>query len=121
MKGNNPGAGALCVYDTDCVFCTKLARWASARTAVTFTGHADLRERGVDESEYEKYLVFAGETVERGHRAVAAVLKTMGLPWRVIGQIIDWAPVRPVADVVYRKVAESRSCTVNNRGPAGQC
>lgn len=102
----------VCVYDTDCGFCTKLAKWAEQRTDVEFTGYADLSHRGVDDAEFDKYLVYAGETVERGHGAVSAVLKTMKFPWNVIGRLIDFAPIRPASKKVYRSVAERRHCSM---------
>ncbi|WP_371685459.1 thiol-disulfide oxidoreductase DCC family protein [Flaviflexus sp.] len=100
----------ICVYDADCSICTKLACWASKRSPVTFTGYADLRDRGVDPVAYSEYLVFAGETVQRGHHAVAAVLKTMGVPWSWLGSIIDWRIVSPLAGATYKQVAKRRPC-----------
>lgn len=107
---------AICVYDADCSICTKLSCWASKRSPVTFTGYADLRDRGVDPAEYSEHLVFVGETVQRGHHAVAAVLKTMGAPWRLLGSIIDWRIVSPLTGAIYKQVAKRRPCA-----PGGTC
>ena len=105
------GSPALCIYDANCTMCTKLARWAQKRTDVKFTGYADLTHRGVDPSEYDSYLVFAGETVERGHRAVAAVLKTMGFPWKLLGTAVGARAFDSLGRKVYGEVAERRSCS----------
>ncbi|AZN29219.1 DUF393 domain-containing protein [Flaviflexus salsibiostraticola] len=98
----------ICVYDGNCGICTKMARWASRRSPAEFTDHADLSHRGVDDSEYEKYLIFAGETVERGHRAVGAVFKTMPWPWKAAGYVINFRLLTPVAREAYRLVASNR-------------
>lgn len=99
----------VCVYDTGCSICHKLARWASRRSDITFTGPIDLRHRGVDQAEYVEYVVYAGETVERGHRAIGAVLMTMEWPWTWVGRFINFKPVGPLAHWVYRFVAKNRS------------
>lgn len=102
-------AEPVCVYDTACGVCTRLARWASLRSPVTFTGTIDLTNRGVDPAEYKEYVVYAGETVERGHKAIAAVLQTMRQPWALIGRIIDLKALSPLGALVYRFVAQNRS------------
>lgn len=102
-------AGSICVYDTECNLCKKWARWAGKRTDVVFTGPLDLTHRGVDPAEYEEYVVFAGETVERGHKAIAAVLMTMDRPWSWLGKIIDVKVLTPLGRFVYRFVARNRS------------
>lgn len=108
-KGSYTVGEPVCVYDTGCGVCTRLARWASQRSPVTFTGPIDLSSRGVDPVEYKEYVVYAGETVERGHKAIAAVLQTMRQPWALIGRIIGLRALSPVGAFVYRFVARNRS------------
>lgn len=82
--------------------------WASRRSDIEFTDHADLSHRGVDPSEFPKHLVFAGTTVERGNRAVGFVLLTMGLPYSLLGRLINFRPLGPLAAAAYRLVATNR-------------
>ena len=99
----------VCVYDTGCDLCRRLARWAAERSPIEFTGPIDLGHRGVDPGEYADHVVYAGERVERGHKAIAAVLMTMDRPWSLLGRIIDLRVLSPLGRGVYRFVARNRS------------
>ncbi|AZQ76479.1 DUF393 domain-containing protein [Flaviflexus ciconiae] len=114
--GNTGPSVPICVYDRGCKMCARMAKFASKRTHVEFTGFADLTSRGVNPAEYSQHLVYAGETVERGHRAVAAVLATMGRPWSWVGRIINLRPVEPIARRAYAWVARNRSCSALGNG-----
>lgn len=50
-----------------------------------------------------------GHIQRSGARAIAAALGVGGVPWRILGFLIDVAPVRPLAAFVYRLVAQNRS------------
>ena len=105
----NANSHPICVYDTSCNMCSKLARWASERSTVEFTGPVDLSHRGVDPAEYKEYVVYSGETVERGHKAIAAVLMTMNRPWSWLGRIFNLKVLSPLGRIIYRFVAQNRS------------
>lgn len=101
----------ILVYDADCGFCTQCANWVRRRSdadvvpwqSLDLDAHA-LTERDVTEAAW--WLDTRDQL--SGARAVAAALRSCGRPWRWLGVLIDLAPVRPLAKVVYRWVARYR-------------
>ena len=100
------------IFDADCGFCTASADWLGRHGRVTTQpwqtldlGAAGLTERDVTEAAW--YLTPDGGRL-RGARAVAAALRDCGLPWRLLGHLIDLPPVRPLAAVGYAVVARNR-------------
>jgi predicted DCC family thiol-disulfide oxidoreductase YuxK len=106
------------IYDGDCAFCTRSARWIAARwvqgtatiTPSSTWSDADLAAAGLTRADVDAavwWIDDAGET-ERGDRAVAAALRAApGWP-RVVGRAISARPMRWIAPTAYRLVARNR-------------
>ncbi|MFF7177984.1 DCC1-like thiol-disulfide oxidoreductase family protein [Streptomyces sp. NPDC008121] len=102
------------VYDGDCGFCTASA--AAARRLLhpscEFTAwqSADLALLGVpqERAEYEALWVTPVGAVYGGAQAVAKLLLRAGGGWAVLGAVLSLAPVRWIAHVVYRVIADNR-------------
>ena len=54
-----------------------------------------------------------GGLVASGHRAVAALLRFSGRPWRLLGVVMDWPVLRLVARAGYALVKANRSRLVH--------
>jgi predicted DCC family thiol-disulfide oxidoreductase YuxK len=100
------------VYDADCGFCTVSADWLSGRgeCAVVPWQQLDLEAAGLTRDEVMSAAYWLGPdgTKRRGARAIAAALRTCGPQYRLLGQVIDLPPVRPLAAVGYGLVARYR-------------
>ncbi len=100
-------AGAF-VYDGDCGFCARFARWLTPRVAgrvdVVAGPRADL---DVDVATTSWFVTPAGTRLAR-HAGIAAALEAAGGPWGVAGRVIRSRPVAPLAGAVYDWVAHNR-------------
>ncbi|MFI6449009.1 thiol-disulfide oxidoreductase DCC family protein [Kitasatospora sp. NPDC050543] len=115
------------VFDGDCAFCTTCANAAERYLRQTLASggwdavpfqFADLAEldalaggRGEvswERAEREVLWVTPAGRVYGGARAVARLLMRSGGVWAYLGGLLALAPVRPVADLVYRWVAKNR-------------
>ena len=107
---------ATLVYDADCGFCTSCAQWVSKRSDCTITpwqalatGDGGLAAHSLTEQDVmDAAWWLAVDNQLSGARAIAAALRSCGLPWSVLGRLIDLPPLRPLAAVVYRWVARNR-------------
>ena len=109
---------ARLIYDGDCAFCTRSARWIAARwvpgTAVTVPSATltdeDLAALGLTRSDVDAaawWVDASGRTVS-GDRAVAAALGIApGWPG-LLGRAIAAPPLRWLAPTGYRIVARNR-------------
>ena len=61
-----------------------------------------------DEVTTAAYWLEPGAGKRRGARAIAAALRTCGPAYRLLGRVIDLAPVRPLAAWIYGLVARYR-------------
>jgi len=107
-------AGTL-VYDGDCAFCTRTARWVERRTdgdavAVEPWQALDLPALGLTEEQTttEAWWVDDRGRTSGGHRAVARALVAIGGIWALAGRLLLTRPVGWVAAPVYRLVARYR-------------
>jgi predicted DCC family thiol-disulfide oxidoreductase YuxK len=102
------------VYDGDCGFCSRCARWAIDRfrtevPVVPWQAY-DLAAVGLTEADVRaaSYWVHADGTTSPGHLGVAQALLAMRGGWPLLGRLLLVWPVRVVAQVVYRVVARNR-------------
>lgn len=103
----------MLLYDPDCGFCTTTAnrmRGWGLGCAIEPITPLRLAELGVDPRRVIREVPFVHDDgrVVHGSDAMAAALRTGALPLRVAGAIISSAPVRPLAQLVYRQVAAHR-------------
>lgn len=103
------------VYDGDCGFCARSARWVQIRLPATCGASVaawqslDLRAVGLtptDVADAAWWVDAHGR--RRGHRAAAAALRAIGGGWAVAGRLLDLPPVSWVAAGVYALVARNR-------------
>jgi predicted DCC family thiol-disulfide oxidoreductase YuxK len=108
-------APALLVYDGTCGFCSAWARWGERHlgggpVAVRASQSLDLEALGTtrQRADTELLLVTDDRTVRGGADAVAGWLRYG--PWwaRVAAAALGLAPVRPLARLGYRWVADHR-------------
>ena len=102
------------VYDGDCGFCRCSARFLEQRVrpdvSVVAYQRADLGSLSLTAEQCSEAVQWVSGDVRRsGARAISAVLRASSLQWRLIGSLIDFVPVRPLAAVVYGLVARNRS------------
>jgi len=105
------------VYDRECEFCTRLARWVERQDRRGRVSVRANQEVGLIES-----LVLTREevgraawAVERGGRkfegaaAINRVLRELGGGWSVLGSLYGVPPLRWVEDRYYSRVARRRA------------
>lgn len=105
------------VYDGECAFCSRLARWVERhdpgrRVSVKANQEPGVTEAlGLTRQEVDR----ASWAVERGGRrfegaaAISRVLRELGGAWRALGALYLVAPVGRLEDRYYRRVARRRS------------
>ena len=105
------------VYDRECEFCTRLARWVErqdrrGRVSVRANQEAGLIETlGLTREEVGR----AAWAVERGGRkfegaaAINRVLRELAGGWSVLGSLYGVPPLRWVEDRYYSRVARRRA------------
>ncbi|MER7078773.1 Predicted thiol-disulfide oxidoreductase YuxK, DCC family [Saccharopolyspora kobensis] len=101
------------IYDGDCGFCTRSARWAErlpVRMRVLAWQEADLAAYRTtpDRARHEVLWVAPSGRVFGGAAAVAELLKSCRLPWPVAGLVLSAPVVRALAELAYRGVAANR-------------
>jgi predicted DCC family thiol-disulfide oxidoreductase YuxK len=110
-----PPPKPLLVYDGDCGFCTKSARWLARRLpepAVARPGQAlDLAELGLTDADVAAaaWWIEADGTRRRGHAAIGRALAAGGGLWGVVGRVLLVPPVSSLARPVSALVARNRS------------
>ena len=101
------------IYDGDCAFCQRCARWIAARlpahAPVVPFQQADLAALGLStEQASDAAWWIDSDGPQRGHRAVAAALRAAGGVWKPLGHTLTAPPISPVAAAVYELVARNR-------------
>lgn len=96
------------VYDADCGFCTRAARWAD-RSPVAWQS-LDLARVGATQDQADHFAGWLADGRIRalGAPAIAAALRARGPLTRPLGWFIDLPGVRRLAAAVYRIVATHR-------------
>src|SRR5690242_11266967 len=104
--------GAMLVYDGDCAFCTRCARWLAARARgvrVVAWQTLDLAEVGLTEQQVSAAAYWVdGADVEHSEVAVARALMACGTGFAVLGRLLLLPGVRRLAGMGYRFVARHR-------------
>ena len=107
-----PVTGTL-VYDDDCAFCTRSAKWLHSHSGAAFQScqTVDLAALGLTEDDVAHaayWLDSRGHVAARGAGAIAVALRSGSWPWRVLGSVVQTRPLRPLAEAVYAQVALQR-------------
>lgn len=120
------------IYDADCGFCTRSARWlaqdGAAFEIVSWQGLPDLGALGltVEDVTTAAYWQAGDGTLSRGADAIARSLVARGGVFALTGRVLLVPPVRQLAHLVYGRVAVNRhrmpggtgACRIDQR-PAG--
>jgi predicted DCC family thiol-disulfide oxidoreductase YuxK len=103
------------VYDGECGFCQRWARWLGRRvdpgtTFVAFQDLDDLSRYGLVRAEVERASYWIEPDGRRfgGNRSIAKVLQRARGGWRVVGLVVDLPVLRSVAALAYRGIARNR-------------
>ena len=105
------------VYDGECGFCTRSARWVerrdrAGRISVRPSQEAGLIERlglSREEADRASWAVEAGGRKFEGAAAINRVFTELGAGWRLLGSLYELAPIRWVEDRYYGRVARRRA------------
>lgn len=103
----------MLLYDADCGFCTRCARWLDAHAPgleVRPMHTVDLARLGVDEARATREVPFvlADGSVAWGAAAIGESLRRCRAPWSSAGRVLLAPPVLAVARPVYALVARNR-------------
>ncbi len=106
------GVARMLVYDGDCGFCTRCARWVATRARdveVVPWQALDLRAVGLSEQQVRNAAYWLDDgTTDHGEGAIARSLMACGRGYAVIGRALLLPGVRRVAGLGYRFVARHR-------------
>jgi predicted DCC family thiol-disulfide oxidoreductase YuxK len=105
------------VYDGECGFCTRLARWVERRDRRGRVSVRPNQEAGVIESMglTREEVARASWAVEPGGRklegaaGINRVLAELGGRWRPLAALYRIGPIRRLEDAYYGRVARTRS------------
>ncbi|GAA5013383.1 polyprenol phosphomannose-dependent alpha 1,6 mannosyltransferase MptB [Actinopolymorpha pittospori] len=104
----------ILLYDGDCAFCTRsvdvLERWTHTRAQLLPWQFADLAAVGTTQARAEREVLWVGQDgrIDGGAQAVARLLLHARGGWSVLGALLRVPPVRWIAHVVYRAIANNR-------------
>jgi predicted DCC family thiol-disulfide oxidoreductase YuxK len=106
-------ASPVLLYDGDCGFCTRAARFLErhipVRAEIVAFQFADLDALGTTTDRARRELLWIEDgRVHGGARAVARLLAGAGGPWRLLGLTMGVPPFRWAAQGGYRLVAANR-------------
>lgn len=111
---SSPIPSGTLVYDGDCGFCTKTARWVERRLSddcrVVPSQQVDLGVLGLTEEDVVRsaWWIDPDGTRFDEHRCIAKALRAMRAPWPALGRLLTLGPISPLARGVYRLVANNR-------------
>lgn len=129
------GSTGRLIYDADCGFCTRSARWLTRRRPdrvhiVPWQALPDLASLGLSEGDVREraYWQDPSGTLCSGSAAIAAAMVARGGPAAGAGRMIVNPLVAPAAARVYRWVAANRyqmpgstdACRVKEAGQTGR-
>jgi predicted DCC family thiol-disulfide oxidoreductase YuxK len=108
---------AVLVFDGDCALCSSsvrfLRRWVDRRRRyqVLPWQHLDLASVGLTAAQCDEavWFVEADGTKRRGHRAVAAALRSSAPAWRPLGVVLVLPGISWLAGRAYAWVSSNRS------------
>lgn len=103
------------LFDGDCGFCRKWARWLQRQlpTDVTFLAYQDLEDVGAyglteHDVETASYWIDQDRKPHRGARSFACALRQGRGAWAALGALLDAPVVRVAADRLYPIIARNR-------------
>ena len=102
------------VYDGDCAFCTRCARfaerWVPSAAVIVPWQFADLAALGLTPQQCEEAVqwVDGSGPALAGPDAIARLLRSSRPAWRPVGRLLQLPPVRALAWPAYRWVARNR-------------
>ena len=108
------GTRALLIFDGDCGFCSRCARFAARRMPTTAEvkpwQRVDLAAYAVstEQAQYEVVWVGVDGRIDGGAQAIARLLLDCGGLWRVPALLLRVPPLRWIAHGLYRLVAHNR-------------
>lgn len=108
------GSRALLIFDGDCGFCSRCARFVArrlpTRAEVKPWQRVDLAAYGVSPEQTRHELVWIGADgrIAGGAQAIARLLLDCGGLWAVPGLLLRVPPFRWVGHGLYRLVARNR-------------
>ncbi len=115
LRGGEQAAGGRLIYDADCGFCTRSARWLAGPRAdririVPWQAIPDLAALGLREEDVttQAYWQEDSGALKPGSEAIGAAMVARGGPAVAVGRLITSPSVAPVAATVYRWVAAHR-------------
>lgn len=111
---DNGGMTGTLVYDADCGFCTRAAKWAERhlrdgnRVAPSYS--LDQKAVGLIQAQLDEQAWWLDDdgTKVGGHEAIAAGMKECGQPYAAAGAVLGSRPLRPLARRAYALVARNR-------------
>ncbi len=101
----------MLVYDGDCVFCCRCARWVAERSDIDLIADvdADLEGLGLTASDTKRFVWWVDSDRKlSGHKAVGKVLRSLGGGWGLLGAAMKVPPVSWLGALIYRLVANNR-------------
>ena len=106
-------AKPVLVFDGDCAFCTRCARFLERigpDAEIVAWQLTDLDALGITEQQAAEAVqwVEVGGGVRSGHEAIAATLNSAGRVWRVAGRALLLPGVSWLAARAYRLIANNR-------------
>ena len=108
------GTRALLIFDGDCGFCSRCARFAARRlpsaAEVKPWQRVDLAAYGVSPEQAAHEVVWVGTDgrIDGGAQAIARLLLDCGGAWKLPGLLLRVPPFRWVGHGLYRLVANNR-------------
>jgi predicted DCC family thiol-disulfide oxidoreductase YuxK len=101
------------VYDGDCGFCTTCAQFVERlgpKAEIVAWQLTDLTLLGITEEQAADAVQWVGVdgAVRSGHEAIAAVLRSAGPVWRLLGRLITLPGISWLAARAYRLIADNR-------------
>jgi predicted DCC family thiol-disulfide oxidoreductase YuxK len=110
------GGRMTLVYDGECGFCARLARWVERRDRARRIAVRPNQEPGLIESlgltreevDRASWVVEAGGRKFEGAAGISRVLRELGGGWRLLGSLYLVPPLGWVEDRYYRRVARRR-------------
>lgn len=101
------------LYDGDCAFCTKSARFLEKHVRTTAKvvpwQWADLDALGVSQAQAEEAVLWVElNYLQAGPDAIAVLLRRAQWYWKPIGKVLSLKPVSKAAWPVYRLIARNR-------------
>ena len=102
------------IFDGDCGFCTRSARWIETRLDnATVAPYQSIEisayDLSVDDVTSAAYWVDQHGTTFRGHLAIGRSLIAVGGFWSIIGRLLVTPPIEWVAKPIYGLIARNRS------------